>query len=177
MKSYKPKIDEKEAKELLTLRGRIFRSRKTPPVRVELIYLPYYFFRIRIRNKRGEEREFMAGIDAITKSFVLVDEKGLEQEELSWVEFQPAISEEEARNALLKEARWFLYEKSLMSRDRYKLVDYKEMELVWYPYWVGYYRSASGSWDFLALDAISGILQGGKARRIFILAFSQVRVK
>lgn len=176
MKGYKPRISEAEAKGLLTLRGRIFRSRKTVPYRVELIYLPYYFFQIRVKNKKGEEREFCAAIDAILGSFSMVEKEAMLEQELSEAEFQPKISLEEATSALEKEVRWFLVSRSMQKRERYQFLGAEPGELAWYPYWVGYYKNKSGAWEFLALDAISGILQGGPARRLFIHAFAETRI-
>jgi len=176
MNAYQPLIDAREAFELLTLRGRFFRWKKTFPQKLELIYLPYYFFQLQVRNKKGVERKFLAGIDAVSGSFALVDDKNLKPGELSEIEFSPRLEPEQAEELILKEARWFLYQKSFFEREKYQLVDFQPAGLWYYPYWVGYYQNPGGSWDFLALDAVSGILQGGPARRIFILAFSQFRV-
>jgi len=176
MNAYQPLIDAKEAFDLLTLRGRFFRWKKTLPKKLELIYLPYYFFQLRVKNKKGEERRFLAGIDAVSGSFALVDDKNLKPGEISEIEFSPQLEPEQAEELILKEARWFLYQKSLQERERYQLVSWESQGLFYYPYWVGYYQNPGRSWDFLALDAVSGILQGGPARRIFILAFSQFRV-
>jgi len=174
-KSYKPKVSQAEAQELLTLRGKIFRSRKNVPYQLELIYLPYYFFKILVKNKKGETREFCGAIDAIVGSFSLVDCQLLEPEEISQIEFEPKLSMEEAKSALLKSARWFLYQRSLPIKERYQLVEAGEGELVFYPFWVGYYRNRAGALEFLGLDAITRVLQGGEGRKVFIFAFAESR--
>jgi len=177
MKSFKPRITEQEAKQALTLRGRIFRSRKTVPYRMELIYLPYYFFQIRVKNKKGQEREFLAAIDAILGGFSLVAKEVMMPEEITEIEFQPKISPEEAKESLEKEVRWFLVSKSMQKREKYVFLRAEPGELAFYPYWVGYYKSKAGAWEFLGLDAVSGILQGGPGRRLFIHALAESRVK
>jgi len=176
MKSYKPKITESQAREFLTIRGRIFKSRKVIPHRMELVYLPYYFFPIKVKSNKGIDRRFLAAIDGILGSFALVDESAMEEQDLAEAEFQPRISPEQARESLLHEAKWFLYQKSFRSREKYKLVDAGESELGWYPFWVGYYQNKSGAWEFLGLDAVSGVLQGGRGRRLFIHAFADKRL-
>jgi len=177
MKSFKPCITEQEAKQALTLRGRIFRSRKIIPYRVELVYLPYYFFQIRVQNKKSQEREFLAAIDAILGSFSMVEKEVMIEQELNEAEFHPRIKMEDAQAVLEKEVRWFLVSRSLQTREKYRLLGVGSGELAWYPYWVGYYKNKAGAWEFLSMDAVSGTIQGGPARRLFIHAFAETRVK
>jgi len=177
MKSYKPKITEAQAQEFLTIRGRIFKSKKIIPHRIELVYLPYYFFPIRVRSNKGIERKFLAAIDGILGSFALVDDSAMEEQDLAEAEFQPQISAEQARESLLHEAKWFLYQKSFRSKEKYKLIDAGNPELGWYPFWVAFYKNKGGAWEFLGLDAVSGVLQGGRGRRLFIHAFADLRLK
>ena len=160
---------------MLTLRGKIFRSRKNVPYQLELIYLPYYFFKILVKNKKGETREFCGAIDAIVGNFSLMDYPLLEPGEINQIEFKPKLSIEEAKSALLKGARWFLYQRSLPVRERYQLIEVGEGELVFYPFWVGYYRNKARALEFLGLDAINKVLQGGEGRKVFIFAFAESR--
>jgi len=177
MKSYKPRITEPQARESLTIRGRIFKSRKIVPHKLELIYLPHYFFKIIVRSKQGTERKFLTALDAILGGFSMVDESAMEDQELESVEFQPVLSKEEAEASLLKEVRWFLHDKSLRGREKYSLAGVEQGWLAWYPFWVAYYQNKSGAWEFLGLDAVSGVIQGGRGRRLFIHAFANTRLK
>ncbi len=177
MKSYKPRITEARARESLTMRGRFFRSRKTVPHRMELIYLPYYFFSIRVKNKKGQEREFYAAVDAILGNFSLVEKEVMDPEEIEGSEFEPVLSLEEAREKLAQDARWFLVSKSMQRRENYILLSHGQGELAFYPFWLGYYKNRGGAWEFLGLDAVSGVIQGGHGRRLFIHALASTRVK
>ena len=177
MKSYQPRLSESEAKELLTLRGRFFKNKKTVPYRMELIYLPHYFFRLRVKNKKNQERGFFAAIDAILGNFSMVEKEAMIEQDLAEAEFEPVIPREEAEEKLEKEARWFLVARSLQKREKYVLLDKSPAELAYYPFWLGYYKNKSGAWEFLGLDAVSGILQGGHGRRLFIHALASTRVK
>jgi len=172
MKSYKPRISEEKARELLTIRGKIFRSKKTAPLKVELIHLPYYFFKVCAANKKRVEKKFLAAVDGVIGTYVMVDDQLLEPEEILQAEFSPATTLDQARETLLKEAKWVLFQKATRNKEEYLLKEAGPGELAWYPFWVAYYKNKKGAWGFLGLDAISGALQAGKARRIFIHAFS-----
>ena len=144
---------------------------------MELIYLPYYFFEIRVKNKKGVERGFFAAIDATLGGFSLVEKEVMQPDTINEIEFQPKISLEEAQESLGKEVRWFLVSKSMQRREKYLFLHAEPGELAFFPYWVGYYHNKAGAWEFLGLDAVSGILQGGPGRRLFIHAFAESRVK
>jgi hypothetical protein len=172
MKSYKPLITEPQAQKLLTIRGKILRFRKTLPQRMELLYVPYYFFTLLVRNKKGDEKNFYAAVDAIVGGFAIVERERLDEIESEKTEFQPQLSREDAYLVVEKEARWFLYRESVKMHETFELVKTVCDGIAGYPYWVGYYRDRSGAWEFHSLDAISGRLQLGNGRRLFIHGFS-----
>jgi len=49
-------------------------------------------------------------------------------------------------------------------------------ERILYPFWVGYFKKG-GSYDFTALDAVSGELQGVRMRKVFLRAFRQLETR
>ena len=51
-----------------------------------------------------------------------------------------------------------------------------EPERVHYPFWVAYFKKR-GAYDFKALDAVSGEIQGVKMRKVFLAAFRQMARK
>ena len=174
MKSYKHCITESEARAKLTVKKKLFRSPKNP-VKIELVHIPFYFFRLRARDVKGKVREFCAAMDAVVGSFALVDLDRMEQIEIAANEFKPRLPKKDLQDTLMSEAKWFLKHKARRGRGRYELLSADQGELAWYPFWVGYYQNKDGSIGFLALDAISGVYQSGSARRIFIHAFSKIR--
>lgn len=145
------------------------------PYQLELIYLPYYFFKILVKNKKGETKEFLSAVDAIVGNFSILEPALLEPAEINEPEFKPRLNLEEAKSALLKQARWFLYQRSLSAWERYQLVEVGDGEMVFYPFWVGYYQNKARALEFLALDAINQVLQGGEGRKVFIFAFAESR--
>ena len=48
----------------------------------------------------------------------------------------------------------------------------RQVERIYYPYWVAYFKGAGG-YDFRAADAVSGEVQGIRMRETFLTAFSQ----
>jgi hypothetical protein len=44
---------------------------------------------------------------------------------------------------------------------------------IYYPFWVGYFKKKKG-YDFKALDAVSGEIQGVRMRRVFMRVFREL---
>ena len=174
MKSYKPLIDEQLARKKLTLRpGLIHKAR--PPLKIELIHIPYYFFRFHVRDRKGRRKTFCAAIDALLGSFALVDDAKLEAEEIANPEFHPALKIETVSDHLLSEARWFLRHKASKGRGQYEIESAEPGELGWYPFWIGYHKNRNGSLGFIAMDAINGAYQAGASRKAIMHAFINLR--
>ena len=173
MKSYKPRISEELARKKLTIQRR-FRALQVP-VKIDLIHIPHYFFRLRARDQKGQMRTFCASMDALVGTFALVDDSLLEPEELVEPEFKPRLPIEKLKGSLMQEAKWFLKHKARRGRGIYDLVDADSGELAWYPFWIGYHKNKDGSLGFLAIDALSGTYQAGSARRVIIHAFLNLK--
>ncbi len=63
-----------------------------------------------------------------------------------------------------------LLEHGLRNKRRVSIRDISEPERVHHPFWVAYFKKR-GSYDFKALDAVSGEVQGIKMRKVFLAAF------
>ena len=75
-----------------------------------------------------------------------------------------------ARETAMDEYRWLLLEHGLRNKRQVSIRKISEPEKVHYPFWVAYFKRR-GSYDFKALDAVSGELQGIKMRKVFLAAF------
>jgi len=75
-----------------------------------------------------------------------------------------------ARKTALQEYRWLLLEHGLRNKRKVSVEEVSDPERVHYPFWVAYFRKR-GSYDFKALDAVSGEVQGVKMRKVFLAAF------
>jgi hypothetical protein len=78
-----------------------------------------------------------------------------------------------ARETAVQEYRWLLLEHGLRNKRAVSIQEISEAERVHYPFWVAYFKKR-GSYDFKALDAVSGEAQGVKMRRVFLAAFRQL---
>jgi hypothetical protein len=78
-----------------------------------------------------------------------------------------------ARETATEEYRWLLLEHGLRNKTAVSIEKISEAERVYYPFWVAYFKRR-GSYDFKALDAVSGEIQGIKMRKVFLAAFRQM---
>lgn len=80
-----------------------------------------------------------------------------------------------ARETAIEEYRWLLLEHGLRNKRTVSIQEISEPERVHYPFWVAYFKRR-GSYDFKALDAVSGEVQGVKMRKVFLAAFREMSV-
>ncbi|UCF21162.1 MAG: hypothetical protein JSU87_07180, partial [Gemmatimonadota bacterium] len=78
-----------------------------------------------------------------------------------------------ARETAMQEYRWLMLEHGLRNKRKVSIRAISEPERVHYPFWVAYFKKR-GSYDFKALDAVSGEVQGIKMRKVFLAAFRQM---
>lgn len=148
-------------------------SKPLQPTRVELVYLPYYFFEIEVSQEAGRQTVGVAvdGILGATVFFVgetLVRRTGCDGASCDFVQSPSA-----ARETALQEYRWLTLEHGLRNRRAVSVQEVSEPERVYYPFWVAYFKKR-GSYDFKALDAVSGEIQGIKMRKVLLAAFRQM---
>jgi hypothetical protein len=139
-------------------------------MRVELVYLPYYFFDIEVAQDVGTQTVGIAvdGILGATVFFIgdtLVRRPGCDGAFCDFVQ-SPGAARETAR----QEYRWLMLEHGLRNKRAASISAISEPERVNYPFWVAYFKRR-GSYDFKALDAVSGEVQGIKMRKVFLSAF------
>jgi len=151
-------------------------SKPIQPTRVELIYLPYYFFDIDLSQDGGTQRVGVA-VDAVLGATVffigdtLVTRPGCDGAACDFVQSASA-----ARETAMEEYRWLLLEHGLRNKRSVSIREISEPERVHYPFWVAYFKRR-GSYDFKTLDAVSGEVQGIKMRKVFLAAFRQMALK
>jgi hypothetical protein len=148
-------------------------SRPRHLTRVELIYLPYYFFDVTLSQDGGSQHVGVAvdGVLGNTVFFVgaaLTRESGADFAFCDFVE-SPSVAQDTA----LQEYRWLLLEHGLRNKRKASVQEISEPERVHYPFWVAYFKKR-GAYDFKALDAVSGEIQGVKMRKVFLAAFRQM---
>ena len=170
-KYVKPLIPREEAQDLLT-EEKWFHIKKRQLRRIELVYIPHYFFYLVIILKSGE-KDVVASTEGVLGSFALADKQMLEYEtETTGEKFQFTINRTEAEKICLNEYRKMLLGYGLRQKELVALKEIKAIEEVMYPFWVAYIKIGT-QYDFKAIDAVSGKPQGIKMRKVFLSAFSQ----
>lgn len=152
--------------------------RKQEPEKIELIYFPYYLFRVSI-TEGTEDKELFLALDGIQEEFTFLEMKDIEfLKKTESPHFKFRIKINEAKEKVLDEYQWLLIKYRSFKKGRTKIKGIKETKEFYYPYWVGYYKERNeldcrkASYDFKAIDGISGKFIGLKMHRAFLKAFS-----
>lgn len=145
---------------------------------MELIYIPYYLFDVLVKREsesgKGESpgsQRVRLSVDGLLGHAVLFAGESLDLKEkrnLSAHEFSISLSE--AKKIVLKEYRGILLEHGLRTRNPSRVERILGSQKIYYPFWIGYVKKGKG-YDFKALDAVSGEVQGVRMRKIFLHAF------
>lgn len=169
----KPLINEISANEILTPRNRWWHFRKLALKRIELVFLPFYYFELHTESKISGIRQVNIVVDGITGVFSLFDPiKLTDSFPPHSLVFQFEITPQQASEICLNEYKRILLNYSL---KQHVFVEVKEIMLekkIFYPFWIGYLLIGK-RYDFQAIDAVDGKVQGIKMRRAFLNAFNQ----
>jgi hypothetical protein len=177
-----PKISEQEAESIFFKKKKFspLRLKKIAlvPERLEMLYLPFYFFQISVRMEAKKQSKKFAQLKKINLSvdgllghsvFYVQDDLDFESGKKSEVcEFE--LTPAGARKVVLSEYRAFLLEHGLRTHSASQTEEVSGEKKIFYPFWVGYIQKR-GRYDFIALDAVSGEIQGIKMRKVFLKAF------
>ena len=74
----------------------------------------------------------------------------------------------------LSQYKGILLERGLRTRSHPSAEEISEGRKIYYPFWVGYFKKKKG-YDFKALDAVSGEIQGVRMRRVFIKVLKSIK--
>lgn len=141
--------------------------------RVELVYLPYYFFDITLSHDDGTQLVGVAVDGVVAASLFFVGDTLVRTPGCDGTVCDFAQSASTARETAIDEYRWVLLEHGLRNKRAVSIQEVSEPERVLYPFWVGYFKKGN-SYDFRALDAVSGEIQGVKMRKVFLAAFRRM---
>lgn len=141
--------------------------------RIELIYLPFYCFDFHLTGNSGDKKVTISidGLLGNTAFFVKNDLSCAESTDYPSCSFELALSK--ARRTANEEYKGLILVQGLRNNRSFSGGKINTFKKIFYPFWVGYLKKG-GSYDFMALDAISGEVQGVKMRRVFLKAFRQL---
>jgi len=180
-----PKISEQEARNIISNKKKFspLKLRKISlfPEKLEVVYLPFYLFEIVVKKEGKEKSETHSLRQKVTLSvdgllghsvFYARDDLAVESKQNPLVsDFE--LSASEAEKIALSEYKALLLEHGLRTRSFPQAEETSGSRKIFYPFWIGYIRKRKG-YDFIALDAVSGEIQGIKMRKVFMKAFRQM---
>jgi hypothetical protein len=180
-----PKISEQEARNIFSNKKKFssfkFKKISLSPERAEIIYLPFYLFDIVVKKEAKEKNETYSLEQKVTLSvdgllghsvFYAVDDLAVENNrEPKVCDFSLSLSE--AERIAMSEYKTLLLEHGLRTHSFSETEKISVGRKIFYPFWIGYFKKRKG-YDFIALDAVSGEIQGIKMRKVFMRAFRQM---
>jgi hypothetical protein len=165
-----PEISEGGAEKILSQQKFFFpfrfRKKVILPGRIELIYLPFYLFEVENRCD---------GCVAVVLDGLLGDNLFFIREDMVYSDRidKPVcpfvLPWSEARVMALDKYKWLRLEHRLRMGQKFVLGDIVGFKMIFYPFWVGYYRRGGG-YDFRVMDGVSGEVQGMRMRKVFLKA-------
>jgi hypothetical protein len=173
-----PSITREQAIDLFSSRTSSFFSKLSrqpaAPIRTELLYIPYYRFVLELSGATEEPLARIA-IDGLLGEGVFFMTGSLELEPFGderRCDF--ALSPATAREIASDQYKRLLLEHGLRNKSKTTVSSISEAELLLFPFWIAYTRKGD-SYDFKALDAVSGEAQGIRMRKVFLTAFRQLK--
>ena len=187
-----PTVSRKQAvkifstkKSSVSLTFRMFARKDLPSFeRIEIVYLPFYLFEViverAVERKKKEDlhrQDVTLSVDGLLGHAVLFAVRALEIEEdpekpAPTCDF--ALSSSEAAKVALDQYKGILLEHGLRTRSHSRAKEISEGRKIYYPFWIGYFKKKKG-YDFKALDAVSGEVQGIRMRRVFMKALKSLK--
>jgi hypothetical protein len=185
-----PKISQQQAenifstkKSFLPLMAKLFsRKNLNSPKRLEVVYLPFYLFDVLVEKENKGKQESLSSkqtvilsVDGLLGHAVLYSEDVLDVEKdpkTTYCDFE--FTSSEAAKIALDQYKGILLEHGLRTHSHPQAKEISEGRKIYYPFWVGYFKKKKG-YDFKALDAVSGEIQGVRMRRVFIKALKSLK--
>jgi hypothetical protein len=148
---------------------------------LEIIYLPFYLFDVSVKKEDKDRQEMSQPMQKVTLSvdgllghsvlFAIDDLAVSSEKKARFCEFELSVSD--AKKIAMSEYKALLLEHGLRTRSFPQAEETSGSRKIFYPFWIGYFRKRTG-YDFKALDAVSGEIQGIKMRKVFMRAFHQM---
>jgi hypothetical protein len=143
------------------------------PVKSELIYLPYYRFVLELSDS-AEEPLVRVAVDGLIGEGVFFLTEELELEPTGYEQrCDFTLAPSAARQIASYQYKRFLLEHGLRNKSNTTVESISDGEEILFPFWIGYFRKGS-SYDFKALDAVSGEVQSVRMRKVLLNAFRQL---
>jgi hypothetical protein len=155
-----------------TTRNSISSDRRIPYA--ELVWLPYYIIRIKLRSARSES-EITVSVEGYSGSFALFETQAdIVDGEPKGEIFRPRLDENEAARIARKELLAVIM-RQRSGRKKPLPGNVVNVELLQYPFWIYYYERRRERLDIRVLDAVTGSKPGPSIRASFLNAFASAQ--
>jgi hypothetical protein len=187
----KPKITQRQAEAIFSIKkSTILRTPKLfsgksqrLPEKLEIMYLPFYLFDVLVEKESKDQKKSFSprqyvtlSVDGLLGHAVLYTHDALDIEK-NLESPTPAcdfgIASAVAARAALNQYKGILLEHGMRTRSQSYATKISEGKKIYYPFWVGYFKKKRG-YDFKALDAVSGEIQGVRMRKLFMNALRRI---
>ena len=149
------------------------KRKPTAPTKTEILYLPYYCFEMELVGS-GEPQLVRVAVDGLIGDALFFITRKFETnpvENQLTGDFE--INESRAQEIAVDQYKRMLLEHGLRNKTATTVNDISEADRMLFPFWIGYIQKG-GNFDFKALDAVSGELQGVRMRKVFLKAIRQL---
>jgi len=162
-------VSEQEAEQIIARKGNIPLTSKKTILRTELLYLPVYVFTVTTHDSRGVSASELVIVDGIKGEFAVYRSSSSAElgNELRGRLPQFRLELDIARKSAASEYGRWIYRHNLKNPNKVSIVSVSEGEQFYYPYWISYFRRRKG-YDFEAVDAVGGELQGVRMKPVFM---------
>ncbi len=140
----------------------------------ELVWLPYYIIRSRLRSASSES-EITVSVEGYSGSFAIFQTQAdIIDGEPKGETFPPRLDENEAARIARKELLAVIM-RQRSGREKPVPGDVVNVELLQYPFWVYYYERRRERLDIRVLDAVTGSKLGPSIRASLLNAFAAAK--
>lgn len=162
-----PEVDESKAAIYLAQRPRPL-ARKRKILKVELLYVPCYVFKIKVESRAGIQATEQVCVDGIQGQFAFFKGASISEScQRRCRKFDFIIPLSEAEMMALEEYKRHQLKLNLKHKTVTAISSIDLDQKIYYPYWIGYFRRKQAL-DFEVIDGISAAKQGVKMRSLFI---------
>jgi hypothetical protein len=169
-----PGISKENAQDIFSqqksfLFKRFGKKKPVPPKRVELIYLPFYLFKV-VSSSEERKQEVKVCLDGLLGDNLFFFRENMAYKDKVEHPVCPfVLSPAQARQKAVDKYKWLQLEHKLRIKQKFEMGEISEGKRIFYPFWVGYFQRG-GVYDFKIMDAVSGEVQGVRMRKVFLKA-------
>jgi hypothetical protein len=167
-------ITRELALEILSGQKGVFLRRRKKILKAELLYLPVYLFNITTEDFRNKVHSQAVAVDGLLGEYAIYEAAETSDQAVNThesISFQ--LDEQAARTIAESEFRRILLRHNMRNTKKIRIIGCSEGRQIYYPYWIGYYKRGHG-YDFVAIDGVSGEMQGVRMKPVLISLLLQI---